>query len=316
MKSLGGLTAQPCCRMRTDARRSRFRDRTAMYRRVALMVLLIGTVVVLGTRAADGGFRPRWGAVTRQQLEGPPAEAMREERAVKKMVTRGLPVYCGGGRTHEVALTFDDGPGPYTPRLLAALRRSSLPGALASVPATFFLIGENAVRYPSYARLEARIGAVGSHTENHRVLTRLRRAAVRREIAAGEKSVERVLGESVQLFRPPGGHRSAAIDRIVAELKLLTVLWSVDPRDWARGATSIVTAVESDPRLVPGAIVVLHEFHPATIEALPAIVGDLRRRGLRPVSVPRLLTDDPPTLAEQREDVVADSCVHLYRRHG
>ena len=243
------------------------------------------------------------------------AEPLRERRAVSKIAARGLPLYCGGGRAGEVALTFDDGPTAYTPRLLAALRRSSWSPSLAAVPATFFLIGRSAERYRSYALGEAEVGAVGSHTESHSTLTELAHDAARREIAEGRRSVEHAIREPVQLFRPPGGRRPAAVDRFVASQGLLTVLWAVDQRDWARrDAGSIVTALGSDQRLVAGAIVVLHEFKLATIEALPAIIRDLRRRGLRPVTVPRLLADDPPTLAEQRQDARAGSCVHLYRR--
>lgn len=128
----------------------------------------------------------------------------------------------------EVALTFDDGPTAYTPRLLAALRRS--PGTRA----TFFLIGRNALTYRTYARAEAALGAVGEHTQTHATLTTLATAAARREIAEGKRSVERALGKPVRLFRPPGGHRNAATDRIAANQGLLTVLYTVDPRDWAR----------------------------------------------------------------------------------
>jgi peptidoglycan/xylan/chitin deacetylase (PgdA/CDA1 family) len=244
-----------------------------------------------------------------------PSEGGGEQRAVARLVARGLPVFCGGGRANEVALTFDDGPTVYTPRLLAALRRSSQPGSKAGVQATFFLIGSNAARYPSFAGAERARGAVGSHTQTHATLTRLSPDAARREIAAGKRLVERALGETVQLFRPVGGRRTAATDRMVAEQGLLTVMYAVDPRDWARSsAESIAAAVLSDSRLVPGAIVLLHEFHLQTIDAVPAIVRGLTRRDLRLVSVPELLADDPPTVAEQREDARAGSCAHLYRR--
>ena len=273
--------------------------------RTGIVLTLVGALLALGAAQAALQSTP----------EPSPARTRRESHAVANLVARGLPVFCGGGRANEVALTFDDGPTGYTPRLLAALRRSAKPGSTAGVPATFFLIGRNAARYPSYARAEAATGAVGAHTQTHATLTGLAPAVARREILAGKRSVERAIGETVQLFRPVGGRRATATDRMVAEQKLLTVMYTVDPRDWARAETAaIVAAVLSDPRLVSGAIVLLHEFHPASIEAVPAIIRGLRQRGLRPVSMPRLLADDPPTLAEQREDARAGSCVHLYRR--
>jgi peptidoglycan/xylan/chitin deacetylase (PgdA/CDA1 family) len=246
-----------------------------------------GVVLVLGS-GVDGQVRP--------------AESMRERQAVARIAARGLPLYCGGGRTREVALSFDDGPTTYTPRLLKALREASR-FSHAPVPATFFLIGQSAARYRSYARAEAEVGSVGAHTQTHTTLTGLAPAAARREIVEGKRSVERALGEIVHLFRPTEGRRNPPIDRIVASSGLLTVMWTVDPRDWAMtDPVSVTKAVASDPRLVPGAIVVLHEFNLTRIEAVPAIVRDLRHRGLLPVTVPRLLLDDPPTLAEQRED--------------
>ena len=276
--------------------------RLTMHRLGFSAVLLTGVVLVLGSGVA-GQVRP--------------AESMRERQAVARIAARGLPLYCGGGRTREVALTFDDGPTTHTPRLLEALREASRSPSHARVPATFFLIGQSAARYRSYAGAEAEVGSVGAHTQTHTTLTGLEPAAARREIVEGKRSVERALGELVQLFRPTGGRRSPAIDRIVASSGLLTVMWTVDPRDWARtDPLSVATAVASDPRLVPGAIVVLHEFNLATIEAVPAIVRNLRRRGLLPVTVPRLLADDPPTLAEQREDARAGSCVHVFRGRG
>ena len=256
--------------------------------------------LLLGAGAAAEGARP--------------PESLREQRAVAAIAARGLPLYCGGGRTREVALTFDDGPTVYTPRLLAALRRAAWSPAQAAAPATFFLIGQSAARYRTYAQAEAQLGAVGAHTQHHRALTAASSAAARREIREGAASVGRAVGAPVALFRPPGGRRGPAIDRLVASQGLLTVLWTVDPRDWARTSpTSVVAALASDPRLVPGAIVVLHEFRLSTIEAVPAIVALLRQRGLRPVTVPRLLADEPPTLAQQREDARAGSCVHLFR---
>jgi peptidoglycan/xylan/chitin deacetylase (PgdA/CDA1 family) len=269
------------------------------------MTTLVGALLLLG--AGPG--------VPQTSSSLPATGDGRERQAVARLAARGLPVFCGGGRADEVALSFDDGPTVFTPRLLAALRRSSQPGSKTGVPATFFLIGGNADRYPAYARAEAAIGAVGAHTQTHATLTGLARGAARREIAAGKQSVEQAVGERVRLFRPVGGHRSSAIDRMAAEQGLLTVMYTVDPRDWARSSTdSIAVAVLSDPRLLPGAIVVLHELRRPTIEAVPAIVRGLRRRGLQLVSVPRLLADDPPTLAEQRLDLRAGSCAHLFRR--
>jgi peptidoglycan/xylan/chitin deacetylase (PgdA/CDA1 family) len=231
-----------------------------------------------------------------------------QEQSLGPLLARGLPVFCGGGRRREVALTFDDGPGPYSWRLLSELH---------GVPATFFLIGRDVPEYPRVVREEARLDAIGDHTQTHAVLTRLPLGAVREEIADGKRALEAAARQPVRLFRPPGDHWDLAINAVVREQGLLSVGYTVDPRDWALGTSrAVTTAVLSDPRLVPGAIVLLHETRLSTVEAVPAIVAALRRRGLEPVTVPQLLSDDPPSTAEQREDLNARSCVHLFERRS
>jgi peptidoglycan-N-acetylglucosamine deacetylase len=175
--------------------------------------------------------------------------------------------------------------------------------------ATFFEIGADAERLPAYSRREGRVGAVGDHTQTHATLTREPLADVVWEIAAGRRSVARATGRPVELFRPPGGHRDRRVDSAVARQHLLSVLWTVDPRDWARRTSAaVVKAVESDPRVRGGAIILLHENHATTIAAVARVVKWLRARGLRLVTVPRLLADDPPTLVQQRRDLAAGGC--------
>jgi len=236
----------------------------------------------------------------------PPPQTLREQRTVAALAARGLPVFCAGGRRREVALTFDDGPAAYTRELVAELRREG-------VKATFFEIGAQASGDPAATRLEGGVGVVGEHTETHATLTQETAQAAAWEITTGQHSVERALGRPVTLFRPPGDHRNSKIDRLVARQGLLSVGYTVDPHDWALHSTlAVIDAVESDPRLVPGAIVLLHENHTTTVDAVPAIVGYLRARGLTPVTVPKLLADSPPTLRDQQDDLQAGSCVHLF----
>src|SRR4051794_20241679 len=87
-------------------------------------------------------------------------------RALDAALSRGEPIYCGGGRGNVVALTFDDGPGPFTERLLALLRA-------ADAHATFFLVGSRLRDWPEAPRAESELGAVGNHTWSHPHLTEL-----------------------------------------------------------------------------------------------------------------------------------------------
>jgi len=116
----------------------------------------------------------------------------------------GKPVFCGGPRPHA-ALTFDDGPGPYTPLALRILRSAHL-------PATFFLVGRNLGRFLGLARDEACSYALGDHTWTHPYLPGLAPAAIREQLDTTRTAIEREAGAPVSLFRPPYGARTPVVD--------------------------------------------------------------------------------------------------------
>lgn len=207
----------------------------------------------------------------------------------------GHPVYCGGGRGREVALTFDDGPGVYSHLALRKLRA-------AHVRATFFLVGRNLAGRERLVRAERRIAALGDHTWTHRDLRTLAFGAVYGEVTSTQRAVRRVSARSVKLFRPPYGSHTAALDRLVRAAGMLSVVWDVDSRDYA-GADYRGIIANTRAGIGPGAIVLLHENHGQTIRALPTILAELRRRRLRAVSVPELLRADPPSAAQLRAGV-------------
>jgi peptidoglycan-N-acetylglucosamine deacetylase len=184
-----------------------------------------------------------------------------------------------------VALTFDDGPSPvYTPRILRTLRR-------LHVHATFFVIGYLAQAYPAIVREEQRLGmAVGNHTYNHPEVppfARLPRVLIRDEISLGASVLAR-LGVHTDLFRPPAGSTSPAVEHAASALGERVVLWSVDPADWAPGTTAKEIAARVLSAVHPGSIVVLHDAggdRSATLAALPLIVHGIRHRHLHLVTL-------------------------------
>jgi peptidoglycan-N-acetylglucosamine deacetylase len=201
---------------------------------------------------------------------------------------RGLAVYCGGGRGRYVALTFDDGPGRYTPRVLALLLR-------ARARATFFLVGSRVRYWPGLVRAELAAHAVGNHTWDHARLPGLDARATYRELARTQSAVVAATAVRPLLFRPPYELMSPSSTRIARVLGLAVVLWSVDSGDSSPAATADAVARTVISRLRPGAIVLMHDIHPAAVEALPRILRALRRRHLRPVTVPELVALDPPS---------------------
>ena len=106
-------------------------------------------------------------------------------------------------------------------------------------------------------------------------------------------------GGPVFLFRPPYGGHSPAIDRIVREHGMLEILWTVDSAD-SLGANYAQIERNVIGGLRPGSIILMHENHGQTVRALLSIFAALQRKHLRPVSVPQLLTDDPPSAAQVR----------------
>ena len=211
---------------------------------------------------------------------------------MRSLVSLGRPIYCAASHGNEVALTFDDGPGPYTRLVLAKLKKHG-------VPATFFIVGRNIPLVPGATGEERALGAVGDHTFTHPLLTALAPAEAEREIVRTQTAVASSSGGPVFLFRPPYGGRNPTIDGIVHAHGLLQILWTVDSAD-SLGADYAQIERNVIGGLRPGAIILMHENHGQTVRALLKIFGALQRKHLRAVSVPQLLTDDPPSVAQVR----------------
>ena len=183
-----------------------------------------------------------------------------------------------------VAMTFDDGPHPKnTPRLLDMLRERN-------IKATFYVIGRNVDLYPNVLRRTVSEGhEIGNHTYTHPILSKLGDSAVREELTKCRDAVARAAGVQPRTMRPPYG---ALLQRqrewIHAELRYPTIMWSVDPLDWKRPGASVVTS-----RIVggttPGAIILAHDLHSSTVDAMPATLDGLLRKGYKFVTVSQLL---------------------------
>jgi len=210
--------------------------------------------------------------------------------AVERLAAYGLPLFCGGRSKRMVALTFDDGPGPYTRLAIAKLRKHHL-------RATFFLVGKQIRAFPGLARLEKPVGAVGDHTMTHPFLPALPRAEMVQQIAGAKALIEHAAAQPVVLFRPPYEGRTPAIEHEVRALGMLDVLWNVDSGD-SLGANYAGTEHDVIAGLHPGSIILMHENRGQTIRALLTIFAALARDHLRAVTVPELVAEDPPSLAQ------------------
>jgi peptidoglycan/xylan/chitin deacetylase (PgdA/CDA1 family) len=213
-----------------------------------------------------------------------------EERAINSVLAYTPAVVSGGSRGNELALTFDDGPGPYTQQLVGVLNKYH-------VHATFFAIGEEERYFSAGSSLELRSGdVIGDHTETHPMMASLSAHDQREELAEQIARIELLGGPRPRLFRPPYGSFNATTFRLLHQLHLLMILWSTDTDDYTLpGVQAIVQSALAGAH--PGAIILMHDAggdRSETIAALPAIIQGLRKRGLEPVTIPRLLLDDPP----------------------
>jgi len=213
-----------------------------------------------------------------------------EDAAVDRALRRTPFVRLAGAQHRLVALTFDDGPGPYTGALLDELAR-------LHVPATFFVVGRQVPDFASALQREVDLGmTVGDHTADHRDLALLSARDQRRQVVEDADALRSYGAPWPRLFRPPYGSYDATTHRVLGRQRMLSVLWSVDSEDYTRpGAGAIVRNVVGAVR--PGAIVLMHDGggdRSQTLAAIPRIVARLRAAGYRLVSVPRLLLESPP----------------------
>lgn len=219
---------------------------------------------------------------------------------------------------HEVVITFDDGPiPPSTNAVLDTL-------ASQCVKATYFLVGEMAQTYPSIVRHIYNAGhSIGTHTQNHPYrFKRLSEQDAEHQIDSGIASVDAALGDPKAIspfFRIPGLERTNNVETYAAS-KSLTI-WSADvvADDWKHISASEITKRAMRRLNEKGrGILLLHDIHPATALALPALLKELKDQGYHVVHViaagerPQTLPELPatPVVAVDKDQQSAKTAKH------
>jgi len=191
---------------------------------------------------------------------------------------------------HVLALTFDDGPhAQNTPRLLDILKQRG-------VKATFFVVGQNAAEYPDILkRIVAEGHELANHSYTHPILASLGEAALRDQLDKTHQAVLRATGVTMKIMRPPYGALSEPQRRWThANFGYRTILWDVDPLDWKfRDAARVETEILA--RAKSGSIVLSHDIHKSTVEAMPSTLDALAAKGFKFVTVSELLALDRPS---------------------
>ena len=192
-----------------------------------------------------------------------------------------------------IAMTFDDGPHPQnTPRLLDMLRARN-------IKATFYVIGQSVNLYPQIVRRTVEEGhEIGNHSHTHRLLSKLSDSEILADLGRCETAIVNAAGIKPRTMRPPyGGLLQKQREMVHSQFGYPIILWSADPLDWKRPGPSVVTS-RILAQASAGGIVLAHDLHGQTVDAMPATLDALLRRGYQFVTVSQLLamqTEVPST---------------------
>ena len=218
-----------------------------------------------------------WGVVSNGRIE---LIKMNEETVEASYDTGGTDAQHQ--EKQKIALTFDDGPHPSgTPVLLDGL-------AERNVKVTFFVIGENAVKYPKLLTREAEEGhIIGNHTYSHVDLTKMSQEAAECELEKTNAAIEAVTGKKTEYMRPPYGAWKKEMEE---KTGMMAVLWNVDPLDWkTENETEIVDKVVTETE--ENDIILLHDCYLSSAKAALRIIDIMQAKGYEFVTVDELLLD-------------------------
>ena len=281
-------------------------------RRAGALVVLAGLALLIGivVGAGAGGSRPthrvalvRSGYFARIRTlagNGPRSFTVAEQAAENAAINHTLSytpyVRVAGSQHREVALTFDDGPGPYTPQILSVLEREH-------APATFFEVGVlERYFHASTAEIVARGYPIGDHTEDHAPMSKLSMKLQQSQLLQQTAAIGDYGAPFPRMFRPPYGLWNSTTLALLKKYRMLMILWTVDTSDYQLpGVETIVDRALEGAR--PGAIILMHDAGGNRSETVAALPGSLKltaRRGLKelllealPAQLPRKMLDRP-----------------------
>lgn len=182
-----------------------------------------------------------------------------------------------------VALTFDDGPSPkVTPRILDMLGEHD-------ATATFFMLGNQVEYYPDIAKQVAKNGhEIASHSNSHPDMTKLSSGMIAKEMSDTSEKIEKATGIKPTLFRPPYGAYNNDVINNAKDYGYSIILWSVDSLDWkSHDASSVYSIIMQN--VTNGSIILMHDIHDSTADALPQLLSSLKNEGYEFITVSELL---------------------------
>jgi peptidoglycan/xylan/chitin deacetylase (PgdA/CDA1 family) len=187
-----------------------------------------------------------------------------------------------------VALTFDDGPGPYTDRLLQILKDDD-------AKATFFLIGNKVAANPAGAKRIADAGMeFGNHTWEHPNMTTIPPDDIAGQFSRANDAITAATGRTPTLWRPAGGLSDPTVRQIAGRFGLAEILWDVIPFDWINDHNTAATRYMLMTQIKPGSVVLFHDTYSSTVDLVYQFIPVLKANGYRLVTVSELLGPRAP----------------------
>ena len=231
----------------------------------------------------------------------PDSQAWRYWRTVFGVVAAGAVLVIGGLTGHVtradnlscsvvkcIALTFDDGPGPFDDRLLQILKDND-------AKATFFLIGNKVAANPAGAKRIADAGMeIGSHTWEHPNMATVPFEDIAGQFSRANDAITAATGRTPTLYRPAGGLSSEPVRQTAAKFGLAEILWDVIPFDWANDSNTAATRYMLMTYIKPGSVVLFHDTYSSTVDLVYQFIPVLKANGYRLVTVSELLGPRAP----------------------
>jgi peptidoglycan/xylan/chitin deacetylase (PgdA/CDA1 family) len=187
-----------------------------------------------------------------------------------------------------VAFTFDDGPTPFTDRLLDVLADSD-------AKATFFMIGNKVAADPDAAQQVAEAGMeIGNHTWEHPNMTTIPEQYVPAQLSKAQDAIAAATGQTPNLWRPPGGLTNDAVNQQAAKDGLAGILWDVIPFDWINDSDTAATRYMLMSQIKPGSVVLFHDSYSSTVDLVAQFLPVLKANGYHLVTVSQLLGERAP----------------------
>jgi peptidoglycan/xylan/chitin deacetylase (PgdA/CDA1 family) len=204
-----------------------------------------------------------------------------------------------------VALTFDDGPTPYTDRLLGILKANN-------AKATFFEIGNKVAANPAGAKRVVEAGMeLGSHTWEHPNMTTLPAADVPSQFSRANDAIVAATGTTPKLWRPPGGLTNASVNEQAAKAGLAGILWDVIPFDWINDSNTAASRQLLMSQIKPGSVVLMHDTYSSTVDLVEQFIPVLKANNYHLVTVSQLLGPRAPgSVYGSRENGPAANALH------